>query len=253
MKATDSRPAPADDYPYYDGHPTHITGGRWWFVMFMVAAGFAVLVAPIPFFKTTWASFLPAILFCILPLIGLRIVAPRHWTAIFRKLRPRDFLWMVLFTLLNLAVTLVVGLLVMKLYGANPNPAVASAGELDGPGILLFAIRIAIQLLGEELISILPFLAIMYFCFSRLKCSRRTSIVVAWLLSAAIFGLAHLGSYDWNFVQCLIVIGVARLMLTLPYMLTKNLWVSTGVHILNDYIIILGPLLATSGAAGGNG
>lgn len=32
------------------------------------------------------------------------------------------------------------------------------------------------------------------------------------------------------------MIGGARLILTLPYVKTKNIWVSTGAHVLNDWL-----------------
>jgi membrane protease YdiL (CAAX protease family) len=49
-------------------------------------------------------------------------------------------------------------------------------------------------------------------------------------------------------MQCLVVIGSARLMLTWAYVWTKNIWVSTGAHILNDwalmaFTVILTPLV----------
>jgi membrane protease YdiL (CAAX protease family) len=39
-------------------------------------------------------------------------------------------------------------------------------------------------------------------------------------------------------VQCLVVIGSARLVLTWAYVSTKNIWVSTGAHIINDWTLI---------------
>jgi membrane protease YdiL (CAAX protease family) len=63
-------------------------------------------------------------------------------------------------------------------------------------------------------------------------------MLVAWLLSAVVFGLLHLPTYDWNLVQCLVVIGSARLVLTWAYVWTKNIWVSTGAHIINDWTLM---------------
>ena len=36
---------------------------------------------------------------------------------------------------------------------------------------------------------------------------------------------------------------VARLILLLPYIMTKNIWVSTGAHILNDWTLFIIALL----------
>jgi hypothetical protein len=52
-----------------------------------------------------------------------------------------------------------------------------------------------------------------------------------------------LPTYDWNLVQCIVVIGSARMVLTLPWLLTKNSWVSTGAHIINDWTLFLMALL----------
>jgi membrane protease YdiL (CAAX protease family) len=66
---------------------------------------------------------------------------------------------------------------------------------------------------------------------------RKAAIIVAWLVSALVFGLLHLPTYEWNVIQCVVVIGTARLVLSLPWIMTKNIWVSTGAHILNDWML----------------
>ena len=56
-------------------------------------------------------------------------------------------------------------------------------------------------------------------------------------MSSLLFGLIHLPTYDWNLIQCIVVIGTARMVLTLGWILTKNIWVSTGAHIINDWLL----------------
>jgi hypothetical protein len=56
----------------------------------------------------------------------------------------------------------------------------------------------------------------------------------AFVPAILLFGQAHLPTYNWNLVQCIAIIGSARPVLTLPWIMTKNLWVSTGAHVLND-------------------
>ena len=53
--------------------------------------------------------------------------------------------------------------------------------------------------------------------------------------STLVFCAAHLPTYDWNWAQCFGVIGASRIVLTLAYILTRNLWVSTGAHVLTDW------------------
>lgn len=68
----------------------------------------------------------------------------------------------------------------------------------------------------------------------------------AWLITAGVFGLIHFPTYNWNVLQCIMVIGSARLVLTLPWIMTKNIWVSTGAHIVNDWLLFLMSLLGAS-------
>lgn len=91
------------------------------------------------------------------------------------------------------------------------------------------------QLIGEELFGILPFLAVLWFCVTRMSLSRRAGIIVGLLVSALVFGAAHLPTYDWNWGQALLGVGSARVLLTLAYIATRNLWVSAGAHVLNDW------------------
>lgn len=225
------------DFPFYNGMPVKISGPQWLFVMAAVVIGFAALIAPVPFFASEFGQFVPAILFFAIPLTALAIVAPKHWTAIFRSVRRQDILWMILFAILNLIVTLAVGVLYSRLAGTNANPAVAGLEALTASGKILFFLKTLPQLLGEEVLTILPFLAFMYLLFGFLKLSRKASIVLAWLACAILFAAVHLPTYGWNFIQCLLIIGSARLVLLLAYLTTKNIWVSTGAHIINDWTL----------------
>jgi membrane protease YdiL (CAAX protease family) len=145
---------------------------------------------------------------------------------------------MFVFALLNIAISMAIGVVIKTFGTATANGSIASAGTLGGPELLNFFAKVALQLLGEELITILPFLAILTFCHGLLHLERNASVIAAWLVSALAFGLAHLPTYDWNIVQCIVVIGSARLVLTWAYVWTKNIWVSTGAHIINDWTIM---------------
>ncbi len=243
------RSVSSNDFPYYNGLPVEISGLRWLFLMGMVALGFLVLILPIPLFDGTLALFIRVILFLAIPLVALSMVAQKHWRAIFRKVRGRDVLWMIGFALLNFVVSITVAMVVSKLFGTHSNAAVSGLSDLSSVDLGLFFLSSIPQLIGEEVLTILPFLALMYLFFTRMKCSRKSAIIWAWLISSILFGLAHLPTYEWDIIQCIVVIGIARLVLTLPYLLTKNIWVSSGAHILNDWILFtLSILAATSGS-----
>ncbi|AWV07506.1 CPBP family intramembrane glutamic endopeptidase [Marilutibacter maris] len=231
------------DLPFYDGRPVAIGASGWLLVMVGVAFGFAVLIAPLPPFSSAVGQFVPAIAFFAIPLAALAIVARGHWTVLFGKVGGREIAWMFAFAGLNLVVSLAVGALVSRMFGAAANPAFGALAEQAGGDRLLFFLKTLPQLFGEELVTILPLLALAWWFHSVLKLGRTAAIALSWLLSALLFGAMHLPTYDWNFVQCFVVIGAARLVLSLAYLKTGNIWVSTGAHVINDWVLFGAALL----------
>ena len=125
----------------------------------------------------------------------------------------------------------------MRLELTAANPVVAMMHQLQGADLALSIAATAPQLLGEELITIIPFLALLTFLTARCGLSRRVAIIGAWIGSALLFGALHLPTYQWHLGQVLLIIGTARLVLTVPYLITKNIWSSTIAHITNDWLI----------------
>lgn len=233
------------DFPYYRDDPATVSGQGWLIMLASVAVGFAALVVPLPFEDGVASGWLRAAAFVGLPLIGLAIAAAGRWRAIFDRVGLREVKLMVVFAALNIVISMAIGVL-MNTYGTTTaNAGIADAAKLEGARLASFFAKTGVQLLGEELITILPFLAILTFCHGRAGLGRNVSVLVAWLVSAIVFGLLHLPTYNWNVVQCLIIIGSARLVLSWAYIWTKNIWVSTGAHILNDWAIISATIVLT--------
>ena len=230
---------PGTDFPFYNGVPVSISGRQWLFVMAMVVAGFLVLASPIDWPDGAFWKFVPALLLPGVPLIALAYVAPGHWRAIFGKVGGREVKLMFGFALLNIVVSMTVGTIVFALFGTSPNAATAELGGLDTAGQIAFFTKTIPQLLGEEVVTILPFLALLQLFSNGFGVGRKRAIIGAWLITSILFGLIHLPTYDWNWIQCVVIIGSARMMLTLPWILTKNIWVSTGAHITNDWLLFL--------------
>lgn len=239
---------PDDDFPFYRGHPAEISTGGWLVVLGGVALGFAALFGR-HVVGDTIPPVLLAFLFGAIPLVALALVAGRHWTALFRPLRAADFLWMIAFAILNLVVTLITGSIINALTDATVNSAMSSAATMTPDRLVGVFIQTGVQLIGEEVTSILPFLALLYWFCGRGGMSRKAAIVLAALIVAVIFAIEHGSTYDWNIVQMLLGVGVARIVLFLPYFITKNLAVSAGAHILNDWLFIGIGILAASTAA----
>ncbi|WP_431278210.1 lysostaphin resistance A-like protein [Leifsonia poae] len=221
------------DFPYYNGVPVTIGVWQWVAVWAACLAGLlALMFIPTP---GNILALIPRFLFLAIPLAVLILVAGRYWKAIFRKVTGWDVLNMFFFWGLNFVVTSLAGVIVKAFFPVAGNAAANTLGKDGVPDAIAFYIGTGIQLVGEEVFTILPFLALMYFFFAKAKFSRKTAIILAWLISAVWFGAAHLPTYDWNVAQAFIIIGVARLVLTLAFIRTKNLWVSSGAHILNDW------------------
>lgn len=243
---------PNDDFPYYRGQPVAIGSRGWWIALLGVAIGFAILIGlRLPFLPGSLQGFVRAILYFAVPLSALALVAGRGWTAIFRPLRGWDFVLMVAFAILNIAVTLIVGKIMISVMETTANAGIQGVGVMAGTDRVLFFARTGLQLFGEEVMSILPFLALLYWLSGRLGLSRKRAIVIATLIVAGLFAAAHLPTYGWNVAQAVMGVGTARIVLLLPYIITKNIWVSTGAHILNDWIMFGVSILSAAAASGG--
>lgn len=221
------------DYPYYAGQPTLLEGRQWLILMAALVLGFAALVL-IPL-VTFPLDLIPALLFLGIPLFALRWVAGPHWTAMFRPVGLLQVGQMVLFAMMTLAGSMVVALILKQFVSFSDNPVSLQVGEMTALELAGRLIPTIPQLIGEELFGILPFLAVLWLCITHLGMSRRVGIAIALVVSAIIFGAAHLPTYDWHFGQAVIGIGSARILLTLAFIATRNLWVSSGAHILNDW------------------
>ncbi|WP_339900067.1 CPBP family intramembrane glutamic endopeptidase [uncultured Gilvimarinus sp.] len=238
----------ARDYPFYNNKPVAISARGWALVLVLVALGFAGLTSSLPFYGDISSQIVPPLLFVLLSLIGLALVAGSHWRALFFKVTLKDVGWMVLIALANLAVTLVVALLVQNFLAVKPNAAIEMLLAMDSPHRAMFFIKTIPQLMGEELITILPFLAIVQLCTRVLHWKLLPAVTLAWLLTAIMFGMLHLPTYQWNWLQCIIIIGSARLVLTLAYIKTKNLWTSFGAHVINDWALFSAVILGATQA-----
>jgi len=226
------------DLPFYDGRPVEISGRSWLLILLAVALGFAALVA-LPL-RDAHLNFIPTILFVAIPLGALAMVAGSNWRALFGRYGIKQFGQSLAFGVLTIVVSGTAGFLLSLLTPMVANPAVTSLAGIGPAELVLFLARTFIQLIGEEVTTILPLLAVLWLCVSRFGLSKRVGLAIAVVVSTLWFSALHLPTYGWNIVQCLGIIGTARIVLTLSYLVTRNLWVSAGAHIINDWALFLG-------------
>ncbi|WP_426022629.1 CPBP family intramembrane glutamic endopeptidase [Brevundimonas sp. PWP3-1b1] len=229
--------SPGRDFPYYAGDPVEVSGRGWLVVLVALGLAFAQLeLLPL---KTFPLDFIPTLLFTGLPLLAVMAVTGGRAPALFRPMGFKGFFTGLGFGVLTIVSSMIAGLLLTRIMELSSNTAVADLAAAGVADLLLFLARTFIQLIGEELITILPLLAILWLCVSRFGMSRRWALALAVIVSTLLFAALHLPTYNWNVVQCLGTIGTARLVLTMAYIVTRNLWVSATAHIANDWSLFL--------------
>lgn len=229
------------DFPYYNGQPVEISAAGWLALVASVVIGIALLMLlPFPNFPL---NLIPAFLLVALPLLTLARVSGGHHPALFGRFGVKELALAIGFGMLTMVASLAMGLLLLQFTAMTSNPTATGLAAAGSADVAIFLLRTAIQLLGEELLTILPLLAVLWLCVRQFHLSRRLGLVIAVIVSTAWFAAVHLPTYNWNLLQCFAGIGTARLVLTAAFLLTRNLWVSTGAHIVNDWTEFLLPTL----------
>jgi len=232
------------DLPYYNGQPVDISPVGWLAVLVSVAVAVALLIT-LPF-ATFPLILVPAIALAGLPLLTLAAVTGGRHTALFGRFGFKELGLAILFAFLTLVASFAAGLLLAQFISMTPNPTAGMLADLGLADMAVFFVRTIIQLIGEELITILPLLAVLWLCVRKFDLSRRLGLVIAVIVSTLWFAAIHLPTYNWNIIQCLAGIGTARLVLTMAFLVTRNLWVSSGAHIVNDWTEFLLPAVLGS-------
>ena len=235
---------PATDFPFYNGEPVALDGMQWAILLLLCLAGFLLLTLFSLIFAGPLTQLIPAFCFVGFPLLGLAYLGPRCMSALFRPLTVKALLLIPAFALLNLLITVVIALLVASNAEVSVNPAVGLIRSFTNFEFVAFLLRTLPQLVGEELITILPFLALLTYLVRVRGWSKKSAVITAWLCTAMLFGALHLPTYQWNVAQSIFIIGSARLVLTAAYLVTGNIWVSAGAHIFFDWMIFFAAYLA---------
>lgn len=221
------------DLPFYNGKPVEIDGTGWLVLMASVAIAFlALTLVPLRAFPY---NIVPVLVFAGIPILALQRVAGGQWKCLFRPVSFRSSVVMLLFGAATLVGSMAMGWILQRFFELRSNPVADEIAAMSAPEIATTLLVTGIQLIGEELFGILPFLAVLWLCAHHLRLSRRLGILIALVISGLLFGAAHLPTYDWHWAQSLVGIGFARVILTLAYIVTRNLWVSAGAHIINDW------------------
>ena len=171
-----------------------------------------------------------AFLVFLLPLAALLFVAHGNIGTIIKKPRLGDIPLILIVTALAMVYSLAAGTLSGLITGATTHGNPLMSETMDAGRIAL----IFVQLFGEELFKINMLLGILLLLFRR-SGNRKSAIVIATLVTALVFGLAHYAAYG-SIVQILLVQGLGGIIDMFAYLKTKNILTSYAAHLLLDFI-----------------
>ncbi|PEM93741.1 hypothetical protein CN558_24035 [Bacillus wiedmannii] len=103
---------------------------------------------------------------------------------------------------------------------------------------------IAIQLIGENIM----FVSILFFWHKIIRSfiiSPISSITASLILSGSSFGLLHLSTYSYNWVQCLTFIGIPAIAQMIFFLIFKNIHMGYILHFNYNLIILLFSYIAS--------
>ncbi|HEY0927378.1 type II CAAX prenyl endopeptidase Rce1 family protein [Brevundimonas sp.] len=229
--------------PFADDSAAKPAAWRWAVALLSAVAGFAALLLVEPALGMLAA----ALLFVGIPLAGLFVLTEGRLGLILPPPSGRDVAVGLGFGLLNLIAIPLLGWLITRLLPTAPNPVGDLLSGLTPGAIPGFFATTGIQLVGEELVTVIPFLAVMVL-MRGIGFPRGAAVAIGALGAALAFAAMHLPTYQWHVLQTVVLIGGARLILLGAYLVTRNLWASVIAHIFNDWMLF-GSLILLARAA----
>lgn len=217
---------PGVDFPFYDDDSVPA-----WHAWLLIGVTLLVaVVMNVTTFLQVGGTVFKALLVFLLPLIALLFVAHGNIGTIIKKPRLGDIPLILIVTVLALVYSLAAGTLSTLITGATTHGNPLMGETMDAGRIAL----IFVQLFGEELFKINMMLGILLLLFRR-SGNRKSAIVIATLVTALVFGLAHYAAYG-SIVQILLVQGLGCIIDMFAYLKTKNILTSYAAHLLLDFI-----------------
>lgn len=178
--------------------------------------------------------------------VTYRMIAGQHWDALFKRMRLKEFGLSALLGIVGMFISAIYTKVVLTdlFHIKTVADVTTKVNHAASTGVLILnASETIIQLIVEEMWAIVPFLFVLMLCHKSFSMNRKTSILIAWIISSIVFGLYHIPSYDGNVAQAILGIGLSRLILTFSYVRYKNIWASYTTHLFWDMIPILSVLV----------
>lgn len=211
------------DFPFYTGENKFKTLDIILLLLSLFIFLMLLFVIPLPFgLEIGYLILFLAILY----------VTKGKLSLIFKKLRLKDFGWIILavFGHLIIAIPLV---LLFEGVGVPTSQSPVTNMTYD----LIFWITFVLDMFGEEFFKIIIFLLSLYFVYNFSE-NRKIGIVVAAFITLLCFGLIHYGTYT-SILQSIVVIGFGSICEMLVFIKTHNIWTTFLIHLLYDIIPLI--------------
>lgn len=182
----------------------------------------------------------PGILFLVINFLGFYWGTNGNWRRIFRPLKGKAWLWIVLFIFLTWIVGSITGGLASHFFGSETNPQDVLSASHSGAWTAFWLVRLenVFQLLGEEFLALMPFLAFAQLGY-HWGWSKKRALLFGLVVSSVIFGLYHISTYGYNVGYAILGLTFTRIAMTMAYMKTKSIWASYAVHFTFDFLSFL--------------
>jgi membrane protease YdiL (CAAX protease family) len=229
-------------YPYTYGETSSLDVFSWFkilsittFALFFLTVFYNDILKLLPFQLLHKYAIelviLPGIIYLLLNIAGLEWASKDNWKLLFKKVTWKD-VWLALGAAI---VAIVLALILGAILGTSGHANPSASMDHDLLGFLVNQFETIFQLMGEEFLAIVPFLAFVSLG-KYLKWNQTLITVLAVILSSILFGMAHAWAYG-GLLAGIQATFVARIILTLTFVKTKNIWVSYFTHYLYDFSI----------------
>ncbi|WP_458454123.1 CPBP family glutamic-type intramembrane protease [Methanobrevibacter sp.] len=219
-----------EDFPFYNDNPK-LTKNQWITLIIGVLATITFLAWP-----KSMPQYITSITLFLLMIIPISIVSRGKLGYLFKIPKKRDIVLIILLYIGYYIYVITVAALLFK-YGYD----LAFNKILTVDDSKLMLLGAAVQLIGEELIKVIPFLIILHVSYKH-NHNRKRSFLIALTFTLILFSLLHYKAYDGHLLQIFLIIGLGSIFDMLAYFTTKNVTVSYILHIMIDLLPLLSAL-----------
>lgn len=154
-------------------------------------------------------------------------------TKLFGRMRKGTKRWIPFYLFAGFAASYVLDMIFRAQLVAHVS--IESTNQLSLPAFILEMLVMVVGIIGEEAsVAILAFP--IFGWLNQQSELRNYAYFLSAMISSVIFGISHLPVYQWNWIQCIFIIGLPRIFYNYAWKKTDSLWGGVWVHVLNNWI-----------------